>query len=184
MLVDVARQLFARRGKNNVTMNDIANESKKGRRTLYMYFKNKNDIYLAVIERELNLLLEKLQTVVSKDLSPDEMLTEYIFVRQLAVKEAIERNGSLRADFFRDIYEVEHARRRIDLMEMEMIQKILEKGIEENIFHCDDVEMTTTILLYSLKGMEVPFLRRRVSRKMEENKDLIIRFIFNGLKKK
>ena len=39
MLVDVARQLFARMGVDNTTMNDIAQASKKGRRTLYTYFK-------------------------------------------------------------------------------------------------------------------------------------------------
>ena len=37
MLVDVARQLFARMGVDNTTMNDIAQASKKGRRTLYTY---------------------------------------------------------------------------------------------------------------------------------------------------
>ena len=46
MLVDVARQLFARMGVDNTTMNDIAQASKKGRRTLYTYFKSKNEIYL------------------------------------------------------------------------------------------------------------------------------------------
>ena len=49
MLVDVARQLFARMGVDNTTMNDIAQASKKGRRTLYTYFKSKNEIYLAVV---------------------------------------------------------------------------------------------------------------------------------------
>ena len=39
MLVDVARQLFARMGVDNTTMNDIAQASRKGRRTLYTYFK-------------------------------------------------------------------------------------------------------------------------------------------------
>ena len=34
MLVDVARQLFARMGVDNTTMNDIAQASRKGRRTL------------------------------------------------------------------------------------------------------------------------------------------------------
>ena len=34
MLVDVARQLFARMGVDNTTMNDIAHASRKGRRTL------------------------------------------------------------------------------------------------------------------------------------------------------
>ena len=34
-LVDVARQLFAKKGVEATTMNDIAVASKKGRRTLY-----------------------------------------------------------------------------------------------------------------------------------------------------
>ena len=38
-LVDVARQLFAKNGVDDTTMNDIAVASKKGRRTLYTYFK-------------------------------------------------------------------------------------------------------------------------------------------------
>lgn len=36
-LVDVARQLFAKNGIANTTMNDIAVASGKGRRTLYTY---------------------------------------------------------------------------------------------------------------------------------------------------
>ena len=40
-LVDVARQLFAKNGLENTTMNDIATQSGKGRRTLYTYFKSK-----------------------------------------------------------------------------------------------------------------------------------------------
>ena len=48
MLIDVARQLFAREGVDNTTMNDIAKASQKGRRTLYTYFKNKHDIYTAI----------------------------------------------------------------------------------------------------------------------------------------
>ena len=44
-LVDVARQLFAKKGMENTTMNDIAMASGKGRRTLYTYFKNKEEVY-------------------------------------------------------------------------------------------------------------------------------------------
>ena len=44
-LVDVARQLFAKNGLENTTMNDIATQSGKGRRTLYTYFKSKEEIY-------------------------------------------------------------------------------------------------------------------------------------------
>ncbi|MDR4036994.1 MAG: TetR/AcrR family transcriptional regulator, partial [Parabacteroides sp.] len=72
MLVDVARQLFARMGVDNTTMNDIAQASRKGRRTLYTYFKSKNEIYLAVVESELDQLHKMLVDVASKDLPADE----------------------------------------------------------------------------------------------------------------
>ncbi len=184
MLVDVARQLFAKSGKDNVTMNDIATASQKGRRTLYTYFKSKNEIYLAVIDRELNLLIEKLQAVAAKGLPPDEMLIDYIFTRQYAVKEAVSRNGSLRADFFRDIYEVEHARRRVDLMEVKLLKNILDEGVAQGIFECDDTELGALLTMYTLKGLETPFMRDRVSKKIDRHREEIIRFIFDGLKKR
>ena len=58
-LVEVARILFAKNGLENTTMNDIAVASKKGRRTLYTYFKNKEELYYAVIETELERSLRK-----------------------------------------------------------------------------------------------------------------------------
>ena len=52
ILIEVARQLFARKGIENTTMNDIAEASDKGRRTIYTYFKNKREIYNAVVQSE------------------------------------------------------------------------------------------------------------------------------------
>ena len=65
-LVDIARQLFARNGVNETTMNDIAVASQKGRRTLYTYFKSKEEIYMAVVESELEMLSEALEKVASE----------------------------------------------------------------------------------------------------------------------
>ena len=79
-LVDVARQLFARMGYHHTTMNDIAQASQKGRRTLYTYFKNKDDIFSAVVEAELNKLLEMLLEVAAKQLPADEKLISFIYI--------------------------------------------------------------------------------------------------------
>ena len=49
LLIDVARQLFARQGVAATTMNDIAEASGKGRRTIYTYFKNKEVLFDAVV---------------------------------------------------------------------------------------------------------------------------------------
>lgn len=136
---------------------------------------------MAVIEKEISLMQEKLQMVLDKDVSPDRKLVEYIFVHLEAAREALTRNGSLRADFFKDIYEVEHARRRVDLWETERIQEILEQGISDGIFECRDAKLTATLLFYSIKGLEQTYFRERISKQIDRNRDEFIRVLFTGL---
>lgn len=180
ILVDVARQLFAKDGKDNVTMNDIATASQKGRRTLYTYFRNKNEIYHAVIEKEIKLMQEKLQEVLDQNLTPDQKLISFMFVHLRAAKEALTRNGSLRADFFRDIYEVEYTRRRLDVWEVNQLKMILDEGVECEEFEPMDTQLTAQLVLYSLKGIEQPYFRDRISEHIENRQIDIIRFLYRG----
>jgi len=81
-------------------MNDIAEASKKGRRTLYTYFNNKEEIYKAVIDKELEQVLDRLYIVSAENKEPDIKLTNHIITHLDAIKHVVTRNGSLRADFF------------------------------------------------------------------------------------
>jgi AcrR family transcriptional regulator len=183
MLIEVARQLFAKKGKKNVTMNDIAEASNKGRRTLYTYFKSKEDVYKAVINNELNRVLERLTLVSKEKGDPDVKLTKHILTHLNAVKEAVTRNGSLRSDFFMDIYEVERARRPIDVKEVGFIRDILSDGVEKRIFKRMDVNLSAIIILYAIKGLEVPYIRQNINSEFEKNKDSIVEFVLNGIKR-
>ncbi len=185
MLVDVARQLFARMGVDNTTMNDIAQASQKGRRTLYTYFKSKNDIYQAVVESEMNKLYEMLLDVANKDLPADEKLMTFLYTRLSTVKAIVFRNGTLRANFFRDIWRVEKVRKEFDLRETEIIRNILEDGVKEGIFQMPNVEITASILHHALKGLEVPYIRGQMGSTVSEKirrRENIMNLILNGIK--
>ncbi len=184
MLIEVARQLFAANGKKEVTMNDIAEASKKGRRTLYTYFNNKEEIYKAVIDKELDTILERLEIVSSQNTEPDVKLTNHILTHLDAVKSVVNRNGSLRADFFHDIYEVERKRRKIDVKEIALIRSIIAEGVEKNIFKRMDLDLSSIIIFYAIKGLEVPYIRQNISSEFEKNKNSIVEFVFQGIKKK
>ncbi|MBV5284407.1 MAG: TetR/AcrR family transcriptional regulator [Paludibacter sp.] len=184
MLIEVARGLFAEKGKKEVTMNDIAEASKKGRRTLYTYFNNKEDIYKAVIDKELEQVLERLKVVSTEKVEPDVMLTNHILTHLDAIKDVVTRNGSLRADFFHDIYEVERTRRKIDVQEISLIRSILSNGIEKAVFKRMDLDLSSIIIFYSIKGMEVPYIRQNISSEFERNKNSIVEFVFQGIKRK
>ena len=169
-LVDVARQLFAKMGVENTTMNDIALASKKGRRTLYTYFKSKEDIYDAVVESELDILLDTMRRVAEKDISPSEKLIEMIYTRLDTVKEVVFRNGTLRADFFRDIWRVEKVRKNFDMKEILLIKDVLREGVEKKLFDVDDIDMTAEIIHYCVKGVEVPYIRGRIGANLDGRK--------------
>lgn len=183
MLIEVARVLFSKNGKKEVTMNDIAEASKKGRRTLYTYFNNKEEIYKAVIDKELEHLLDQLKIVSAQDTEPDVKLTNHIIAHLDAIKFIVTRNGSLRGDFFHDIYEVERTRRKVDLKEIELIKNILAEGIEKKVFKRMDPNLSSLILFHALKGLEVPYIRQNISAEFEKNKNSIVEFVFRGIKR-
>jgi TetR/AcrR family transcriptional regulator len=55
-IVDTAEKLFFEKGYENITMADIAKKCELARSTLYLYFKNKKEIYLALSVRGTEIL--------------------------------------------------------------------------------------------------------------------------------
>ena len=184
-LIDIARQLFAHKGIENTTMNDIAQAAEKGRRTIYTYFKNKKDIYNAVIESESDKVIKKLSEIVSLSITPDQKLMEFIFQRFEAMKDLVYRNGSLRAGFFRDVRKVERARKATSPKEIRILETILPEGVDQGMFRIKHVDKTAMVMLLCLQGLDVPYIRDNFQELgIEKNKlrDYLYDFILYGIK--
>ena len=182
-LVDVARQLFAKNGVDNTTMNDIAVASKKGRRTLYTYFKCKEEIYMAVVDSELEMLSEALEKVASENIAPDIKILKLIETHLDTIKIIILRNGTLRAGFFRDIWRVERVRRKFDTREIILFRQILTEGKEQGIFEVDNVDVLADILHYCIKGIEVPYIRGKIGEELDEREgwEYVAKIVYGAL---
>lgn len=185
--IEVARQLFARKGVENTTMNDIASASDKGRRTIYTYFKSKRDIFNAVIESETEQLLERLRIIVTQPISAEEKLKEYVMCRFETMKEIVSRNGSLRAGFFRDVRKVDRARKIISKKEVEMLRDILQSGVDNGDFEIPDLDRMAVVITHAIQGLDVPYIRDNLS-ELGINKALlntyVSRLLLNGIKKR
>ncbi|MGP1624928.1 TetR/AcrR family transcriptional regulator [Prevotella koreensis] len=182
-LVDVARQLFAKNGLENTTMNDIAVASGKGRRTLYTYFNSKEDVYYAVIEGELERLSDRMDEVASMKIKPQEKIIELIYTHLTTIKETVMRNGNLRAAFFRNIWMVEKVRKNFDEDEIELFRKVYAEGKADGEFDIDSVELVADITHYCIKGLEVPFIYGRLGHGMtpETSKPLVAKVVYGAL---
>lgn len=167
-LIEVARDLFAHKGLEATTMNDIAASSGRGRRTLYTYFRNKEEIYYAVIEEELDHLSEKMDEVASMDVEPEEKLFYLVYSHLSIIRDTVSRNGSLRAEFFRNIWKVEKVRKQFDEEERRILQQVLQEGVDKKRFRIDNVDLMVDIIHYSLKGLEVPYIYDRLGEGLTE----------------
>ena len=185
-LVDVARQLFARNGLENTTMNDIAVASGKGRRTLYTYFNSKEEVYSAVIESELERLSDKLDEVAAMKMRPLDKVIELIYTHLSMIRETVVRNGNLRAEFFRNIWMVEKVRKKFDDYEIDLFSKVYQDGKADGEFDIDDVNLVADITHYCIKGLEVPFIYGRIGHGLTEeaSKPLVAKVVYGALGKK
>lgn len=162
-LVDVARLLFAKNGLENTTMNDIALASGKGRRTLYTYFKSKEEVYEAVIQTELDRLSGKLGEVAEMEMDLEDKLVEIIYTHLGLIKDAVQRNGNLRAEFFRNVFLVSKVRKNFDQNETRIFARILAEGVRTGQFDVDNIAFTADILHYSVRGLEIPYIHGRLA---------------------
>ena len=185
-LVDVARQLFAKKGVDDTTMNDIAVASKKGRRTLYTYFKSKEDIYMAVVESELEMLSDAMEQVAKKDITPDEKILKLIETHLDSIKMVVYRNGTLRAGFFRNIWRVEAVRKNFDAKEIKLFKQVLAEGKDKGIFDFDNVDIIADIVHYCIKGIEVPYIRGQIAEELDDEAGwaYVAKIVFGALGRK
>ncbi|MFO7880952.1 MAG: TetR/AcrR family transcriptional regulator [Kosmotogaceae bacterium] len=67
-IIDSAERVFFTKGYASSSMNDIASEANIAKGTLYIYFKTKRDLYYAVGNRALDILVKRFSDIASSDI--------------------------------------------------------------------------------------------------------------------
>ena len=184
-LIDVARSLFAKNGIEETTMNDIALASGKRRRTLYTYFKSKEEVYAAVVEDELELMSQQMAEVAAKEMDYEDKLVAMIYAHLNAIKTVVQRNGNMRAEFFRDIWKVSLIRKRFDRKEKLLLTQIITDGVKCGRFDVEEIGLMVDIIRYAVKGLEVPYIYGRLADGMPKgmSRAVVQRIIHRALSK-
>ncbi|HDP23868.1 MAG TPA: TetR/AcrR family transcriptional regulator [Deltaproteobacteria bacterium] len=79
LIMRSARELFHRKGFYSTTMEDIAQHSGFDRRTIYNHFKNKEDLFAALISSILTEILKIYDEIQFENVNPLEKLRNLVF---------------------------------------------------------------------------------------------------------
>ena len=131
LITGVASTLFATKGFRHTTMETIAAAAGRGRRTVYMYFRDKVEIYNAVVDREISAITGPLRDVVRYADDIDTTLKKYASVRIEGISNLLERNPLLMRDFAQGHNRVEKLREKLNSEEIKIIRPFLDRYSKE-----------------------------------------------------
>ncbi len=76
-ILDAAQKVFFEKGLATATMDEIAEVAELSKGTLYLYYKSKEDIYLAVMMRGMEKLYGRLEPIVASNDSTIQKLVKF-----------------------------------------------------------------------------------------------------------
>lgn len=180
-LVQVAQEIFKKFGYKKTTMDEIAFGARKGKSSLYYYFKSKEEIYKAVVELEASSLRTLILDAVHRVDDPKDKLRKYIVTRMLGFKKMSNFYVAIKDDYLSNLDFIESVRKKYDDEERKIVTDILNKGIEQKIFKNLDVDLTARALAMIMKGLEIPLFITKEIQDVETNVDEVLDLLFKGI---
>ena len=114
------------------------------RRTVYTYYKDKQTLLMAVIEREISLMSQSLSKVLDHAGDAVTKLMVLLDNHLQLIQKTVQRQGEHNANFFSDTFSIERLRLKYDQSE----------------FWVADINSTAYLLLKSFKSLEAPYINR------------------------
>ncbi len=78
MIMDAAHDLFVSKGYQHVSMRQIAKELEYSHGAIYYHFKNKAELFYALVEEHFQMLDQILDHIMQQDISPREKLNKVL----------------------------------------------------------------------------------------------------------
>jgi AcrR family transcriptional regulator len=181
-ILEVAYKVLSDQGINKTTMDDVAKASGFGRRTIYTYFKSREELFHAVLKKEIDNIIKRLNVVVSLKVPPEKKFVHFMVVHMQTIENLIYQNRLLRMEFLKRSERIENYRKEIDLHEKECLTKILQEGVQTGFFKLDDFENTAAITLTTLKGLERQFILDNFGKACKSILILWQKILFGGIK--
>jgi TetR/AcrR family fatty acid metabolism transcriptional regulator len=183
-IIEAAVKVFAKKGFYNAKVSEIAREASVADGTIYLYFKNKDDILISLFEEKMQFWIRRLQEAISKVDEPLEKLralvSQHLFMiqdhRHLAEVMQIELRQS--SKFMRRYQPVKY------LEYLDLIGKIIEEGIERGAIRKDVIPAIAKRAIFGALDEMLLYwvLAKKPKYSLDQSVDQISNLFINGLR--
>ncbi len=132
-----ATKVFAKKGFFNARISDIAKEAKVADGTIYLYFNNKFDILISVLEEEIGKIIEQIEKAIEQETDPEKMLNIFIEKHLSAMKQNKNLAEVIHIELRQSDRLVKEYRNTSFKQYIDVISEIITKGQELGIYRTD-----------------------------------------------
>lgn len=146
-ILEAAAQVFRQKGFHGASMQDIAEAVKLQKASLYHHVSSKQEILLALLDRALDLLFERLEPLAHQNLGADEKLRQMILAYLQTLTDEIDLASVLLLEH-RSLEPELHARHVPKRDRFETLwREVIAQGQQEGKFVVADVPLTVRAIL-------------------------------------
>lgn len=183
-IIEAAVRVIAENGYHNAQVSKIAREAKVADGTIYLYFKNKDDVLISLFNEKMGSFIACVEEEISKEASPVEQLRKLIRLHfehlekdhQLALVTQIElrqANPVVRKEIGKVLKRY-----------LNVIEGIIEKGIRSGVFYEDlDVRVARKMVFGTLDETVTSWIMNDFKYGLLSQADAINRLFIHGLSK-
>ena len=156
-ILDATERLLARKGYRQMTMEDIAAESRVARRTIYLHFPGKEQVALDSIDRVVERLLDRLRAMADEPAPAEERLHSMLVTRVLFRFDSVKEYHHSFTEMFAAIRPAYLARREQYFeAEAAIFSRVLDMGRHDGQLRFGDACLTAHTLLLATNAL-LPF---------------------------
>jgi len=174
-------ELIGEKGVEDLTVSSVAKRAGIAKGTIYLYFKDKEDLICSTIQTSLDPLFSHINEILESDLRPDKKLVEYATFSM----EFLEKYRSTFRALMYNQHQVhvhkEHYTDDKHQQILDRLAKVIKDGVDQGIFREIDPVMGANIFMESTIAVTVQYLITNKKRDIEEDVDSLIDILLNGL---
>ena len=181
-ILEAAAQVFRQKGFHGASMNDIADVVNLKKASLYHHVSSKQEVLSELLDRALQMLLERISAITVQNISADKKLRLMIREYLLILIENVDLAAVLLFEH-RSLERRQQSRHIPNRDKFESLWKeVLIEGVRAKLFKCDDPGLATRALLGQL-NWTITWYRPDGEKTIEQIADNYSKLLLNGLLK-
>lgn len=183
-IIQAATKVFAEKGFYNAKVSDIAKEAQVADGTIYLYFKNKDDLLISIFEESMDIFSAEVIKNMEMASNPEEKLRRFITLHLDLVRRNQDTAQVLQIELRQSSkFMKEYAGNKFREY-LSLISKILEEGKEQGVFNKDlNPFIVKRAIFGAIDEMALEWvLMKRKKYTVEEVAEQVSLMILNGIK--